>query len=219
MSDAPSTVTVGNESAVLLDCRGMLCPVPIIRLSKAVKAAEIGQLVKLLATDPGSEPDLKAWKQTGHTSSLRRAGRDPLRRAARQWQGGKEAHARSSTSDPRRQAPDRMATPIYLAAAAAAMIWTWHLLTVHGPTMLRKGVPGTVRVRSSTETARSSGTSSTRPATSGPVPGVPRPRSQRHDHGRRHRGVEMIGGAPSTTWPSTRPVIASEMRRVMTAPP
>ncbi len=78
MSDAPSTVTVGNESAVLLDCRGMLCPVPIIRLSKAVKAAEIGQLVKLLATDPGSEPDLKAWeKQTGHTLvSSERAGKE-----------------------------------------------------------------------------------------------------------------------------------------------
>ena len=68
MGDAPNTVTVGTESATLVDARGLLCPVPIIRLSKAVKAVEVGQLVKLLATDPGSEPDLKAWeKQTGHT--------------------------------------------------------------------------------------------------------------------------------------------------------
>jgi len=46
------------------------------------------------------------------------------------------------------EAPDRMATPIYLAAAAAAMDMDVSIyFTVHGPTMLRKGVPGTVRVR------------------------------------------------------------------------
>lgn len=68
MSDTPSTVPIGSESAVLLDCRGMLCPIPIIRLSKAVKALEVGSLVKMLATDPGSEPDMKAWeKQTGNS--------------------------------------------------------------------------------------------------------------------------------------------------------
>lgn len=67
MSDATDAVTPGNESATLLDCRGQLCPVPIIRLSKAVKSVQVGQLVKMLATDPGSDPDMKAWeKQTGH---------------------------------------------------------------------------------------------------------------------------------------------------------
>ena len=76
MGDPTGTVSVGSESATLVDSRGLLCPVPIIRLSKAVKAVEVGQLVKLLATDPGSEPDLKAWeKQTGHTLlSSERAG-------------------------------------------------------------------------------------------------------------------------------------------------
>lgn len=76
MGDPTGTVSVGSESATLVDSRGLLCPVPIIRLSKAVKAVEVGQLVKLLATDPGSEPDLKAWeKQTGHALlSSERAG-------------------------------------------------------------------------------------------------------------------------------------------------
>lgn len=78
MSDPAATVSVGSESAILVDCRGMLCPMPIIRLSKAVKGVEVGQLVKLLATDPGSEPDLKAWeRQTGHTLlSSERTGSD-----------------------------------------------------------------------------------------------------------------------------------------------
>ena len=78
MSDPTGTVDIGGESAALVDARGLLCPVPIIRLSKAVKAVEVGHLVKLLATDPGSEPDLKAWeKQTGHTLlSSERAGNE-----------------------------------------------------------------------------------------------------------------------------------------------
>lgn len=46
------------------------------------------------------------------------------------------------------EAPDRMATPIYLAAAAAAMDMEVGIyFTVHGPTMLRKGVPETVHVK------------------------------------------------------------------------
>ena len=46
------------------------------------------------------------------------------------------------------EARDRMATPIYLASAAAAMdIEVSIYFTVHGPTMLRKGVPETVRVQ------------------------------------------------------------------------
>jgi tRNA 2-thiouridine synthesizing protein A len=67
MGDAASSVPVGGESAVLVDCRGQLCPVPIIKLSKAVKSVQVGQLVKMIATDPGSMPDMKAWeKQTGN---------------------------------------------------------------------------------------------------------------------------------------------------------
>jgi len=64
----------GSDETVLLDCRGQLCPVPIIRLSKTLKSVEVGRLLKMIATDPGAEPDMKAWeKQTGNqiVSSLR----------------------------------------------------------------------------------------------------------------------------------------------------
>ena len=50
-----------------LDCQGLLCPVPIIRISKAIKQMEVGQVLKMVATDPGSMPDMEAWsRQTGH---------------------------------------------------------------------------------------------------------------------------------------------------------
>jgi tRNA 2-thiouridine synthesizing protein A len=50
-----------------LDCQGLLCPLPIIKLSKAIKAVAVGDSVAMLATDPGSVPDMEAFeKQTGH---------------------------------------------------------------------------------------------------------------------------------------------------------
>lgn len=50
-----------------LDCRGLLCPVPIIKLSKAIKGVQVGEVVEMLATDPGSVPDVQAFQaQTGH---------------------------------------------------------------------------------------------------------------------------------------------------------
>ncbi len=50
-----------------LDAKGLLCPMPIVKLSKLVKELESGQVVLLEATDPGSIPDVTAWaKNTGH---------------------------------------------------------------------------------------------------------------------------------------------------------
>ncbi len=55
------------DIASKLDCRGLLCPVPIIKLSKAVKGVEVGAVIEMLATDPGSVPDMEAYeKQTGN---------------------------------------------------------------------------------------------------------------------------------------------------------
>ena len=51
----------------VLDCSGMLCPVPVIKTSKAIKQIEVGQVLKMISTDPGAPPDMNAWtKQTGH---------------------------------------------------------------------------------------------------------------------------------------------------------
>ena len=50
-----------------VDCRNMSCPMPIVTLKKKLKDIEIGQVVEMVATDPGSIPDVKGWaSQTGH---------------------------------------------------------------------------------------------------------------------------------------------------------
>ena len=50
-----------------LDCSGMLCPLPVVKTSQAIKNIEVGQVLKMIATDPGAPPDMEAWsRQTGH---------------------------------------------------------------------------------------------------------------------------------------------------------
>ena len=51
----------------VLDCTGMACPIPVIKTKKAIDALLQGQVLKLIATDPGSVSDINAWtKKTGH---------------------------------------------------------------------------------------------------------------------------------------------------------
>ena len=51
----------------VLDCSGMACPMPILKTKKAVDGLQVGQVLKMIATDPGSISDMDAWtKRTGH---------------------------------------------------------------------------------------------------------------------------------------------------------
>lgn len=50
-----------------VDCSGMLCPFPVVETSKGIRKIEVGQVLRVIATDPGSPPDMEAWaRQTGH---------------------------------------------------------------------------------------------------------------------------------------------------------
>jgi tRNA 2-thiouridine synthesizing protein A len=51
----------------VLDCTGMLCPMPIVKTTKAMKELQSGQILKMISTDAGSPPDIEAWsRQTGN---------------------------------------------------------------------------------------------------------------------------------------------------------
>ncbi|MBW7861459.1 MAG: sulfurtransferase TusA family protein [Rhodocyclaceae bacterium] len=50
-----------------VDARGLNCPLPILRAKKALAELASGQIVRVLATDPGSLKDFQAFaKQTGN---------------------------------------------------------------------------------------------------------------------------------------------------------
>jgi TusA-related sulfurtransferase len=55
------------EITSTVDARGLSCPLPIVRTAQAMKTLASGQLLEVLATDPGSVKDFAAWsKSTGN---------------------------------------------------------------------------------------------------------------------------------------------------------
>jgi len=50
-----------------IDTRGLNCPLPILRAKKALTDMKAGQVLKIVATDPGSVRDFQAFsRQTGN---------------------------------------------------------------------------------------------------------------------------------------------------------
>lgn len=50
-----------------LDCKGLACPMPIVRTKKAIEEIASGEVLEVVATDPGSVADVKSWaSRTGH---------------------------------------------------------------------------------------------------------------------------------------------------------
>ncbi|UNQ73855.1 sulfurtransferase TusA family protein [Infirmifilum sp. NZ] len=46
---------------ITVDARGMACPGPISALTRAYRNAQNGDVIIVLATDPGFKPDVQAW--------------------------------------------------------------------------------------------------------------------------------------------------------------
>lgn len=50
-----------------IDCLGLYCPMPIIKTAEKIKQLEVGQVLEVIADDPGIVQDMPAWcKMTGH---------------------------------------------------------------------------------------------------------------------------------------------------------
>ena len=60
----------------VLDCTGMLCPMPIVKTSKAMKELQSGQVLKMISTDAGSPPDIEAWSRQTSNELLRSTTED-----------------------------------------------------------------------------------------------------------------------------------------------
>ena len=50
-----------------LDLKGLLCPLPMVKVSQNISKVEVGGVIRAVATDPGSMADIPAWaKSTGN---------------------------------------------------------------------------------------------------------------------------------------------------------
>ena len=54
----------------ILDCSGMACPMPVLKTRKSIDQLNVGDVLLMISTDPGSKPDMEAWtKKNGSLSS------------------------------------------------------------------------------------------------------------------------------------------------------
>jgi len=61
MSISSLPLTCSDDGSWLLDCLGMLCPVPVIKTGRAMREVPVGAVLTVLADDPGVELDLQDW--------------------------------------------------------------------------------------------------------------------------------------------------------------
>jgi tRNA 2-thiouridine synthesizing protein A len=49
------------NAALELDCRGQVCPMPVVELARRIPEIEVGELVAVVADDPAARHDVPAW--------------------------------------------------------------------------------------------------------------------------------------------------------------
>jgi tRNA 2-thiouridine synthesizing protein A len=56
-----------SQTDKVLDAKGLLCPIPVIKARKAIREIALGQVLRVEATDKGAVKDFEAWaRQTGN---------------------------------------------------------------------------------------------------------------------------------------------------------
>ena len=65
--------------AFVLDAKGLLCPLPVIRTQDRVKGLAPGDVLTVLCTDPGALHDIPAWCRVhGHELVATQEGLDEI---------------------------------------------------------------------------------------------------------------------------------------------
>jgi len=79
-------VTSNRTAALVLDCRGQLCPQPVIALARRIGEVGVGELVEVAADDAAAASDIPAWCRMREQTYVGRALADdgvPLYRVRR----------------------------------------------------------------------------------------------------------------------------------------
>lgn len=65
MTEMMDTATAGAD--MMLDLKGLVCPIPVVKIAGAIRQIEVGQVIEAEATDPGVMADIPAWcRSTGN---------------------------------------------------------------------------------------------------------------------------------------------------------
>lgn len=67
-------------SDLVLDVRGKICPIPVMKAAKVIHGLSSGQMLEILSTDPGAPEDLRVFCQTKGHSFLEESFHDGVHR-------------------------------------------------------------------------------------------------------------------------------------------
>ena len=87
MSAELAIAPLADGPGLRLDCLGLLCPVPIIKAGRAIRRVARGEVLELVADDPGVERDVVDWCSANRHAllSLERRGDVITTRIRREW--------------------------------------------------------------------------------------------------------------------------------------
>jgi TusA-related sulfurtransferase len=69
-----------TDKPTTLDARGLKCPMPIVRTAQQIKTIASGELLEVLATDPGAVADFAAWSRSTGNSIVTQSIQDGVYR-------------------------------------------------------------------------------------------------------------------------------------------
>ena len=55
---------MSDKTTTVLDLKGLLCPMPVVKLSLAMKTIPVGAIIEATASDPGVVADIPAWARS-----------------------------------------------------------------------------------------------------------------------------------------------------------
>lgn len=61
----------------ILDTKGFLCPIPVVKAKKAIRDVPVGQILEVISTDPAAKADIPAWT-TRDGQELLKTVEDPV---------------------------------------------------------------------------------------------------------------------------------------------
>jgi TusA-related sulfurtransferase len=61
---------MSDAADVVLDARGLNCPMPLVKARQAIAGLQVGQTLKVIATDRGSVKDFQGWANVAKNIEL-----------------------------------------------------------------------------------------------------------------------------------------------------
>jgi len=67
-----------HNVAKTLDLKGLPCPMPVVKISQEINSVEVGEVIEVHTTDPGSLSDFPAWAKVSGNEVLESIQGDPI---------------------------------------------------------------------------------------------------------------------------------------------